>query len=148
MKSLIPQVKRLCYMSMSFEERRHIVSEFLKSTPDYSDAGIADAFNTTELFVKRERAFLGIPPYVYTSPEPEPEPITTPEMLTEEQKENQDILDKSETPKKRGRSKYRPDVWAHKNAIVRAFQDDDITITALSDYFKCSGSLIRKVLNI
>ena len=128
---------RIDYATTDFQARLKIVNDFLRNTPDFPDSEIAEILNTTELFVRNQRKFLGIPEFVETPPEPEPEPITTPEMWAEIQRIKASTIDR----------RRRDDVWDNADRIRQMFDDGyGMTIKAIALKFKCSEPLIRKVL--
>ena len=139
---LVGIVRPFCYASTSFQERISIISEFLKATPDYPDRDIAEAFNTTESFVARQRTFLGVAPYVYTPPEPEPEEVTLPEDLAEIEKQEKEE-EVAEPANKRGL--YRQDIWDKKDEIMRA-TNAGASQKSIAEYLGCSKSLINVIV--
>ena len=126
----------LDYLTTAFEERLEIVNGYLRRHSDVPDKIIAQRLNSTQKFVESQRRFLGIPHYSECIIEPEPEwdPITTPDMLAAEEQENK-MFD--------GRT--RPDIWAKKDLIIKA-SNAGASERDIADVCNCSRSLIRTIL--
>ena len=120
----------------TFEDRLSAVREFLTTKPDNSDKHIAHRTNTLPEFVRKERAFMGLPPYVKPKIKKRVvEPITEPQDLQQSRRA------------KRGRGYSRNDVWDKQKAIKKAYFKG-AEIKQIAQHLSCSEPLIRRIIGL